>query len=83
MTDQSNVNAVVNNGLSPEEEREKTRQRILRVGILRGSIHLWSLGLKERSEVEKICRATLAMFPDVQEAIDFLATSETVIESPM
>ena len=77
------LNAIVddNSVLLPEGERELDRKRTLRVTILRGTLHLWSLGLKERSEVEQVCRATLALFPDVQEAIDFLATSETVVES--
>lgn len=83
MTDQSIAVADGNKDLSPEEEEEMRKKRILRVGILRGSIHLWSLGIKERSEVEGLCRATLVLFPDVQEAIDFLASSETVVDSPM
>lgn len=77
------LNAIVddNSVLSPTEERERHKKRMLRIAILRGTIHLWSLGYKERSEVERVCRATLTMFPDVQEAIDFLATSETVVDN--
>lgn len=79
MTAQSDVIVEDNSDLSPEEQ-EMRKKRTLRVGILRGTLHLWSLGLRERSEVEQVCRATLETFPDVQEAIDFLSTSETVVE---
>lgn len=66
--------------LLPEEEKRR-RQRILTTAILRGSIYLCATGGKSRSEVEDICRTMLALYPDAQEAIDFLATSETIVET--
>lgn len=82
MMGQSDVIVEGNKDLSPEEE-QKRKERILKVGILRGTLNLYEMGLRQRSEVEELCRATLALYPDVQEALDFLATSETVVESPM
>ena len=81
MMGQSDAIVEGDSGLSPEVIER--RNRILKVGILRGTLNLYEMGLKQRSEVEELCRATLALYPDVQEALDFLATSETVVESPM